>query len=52
MKRNVKQKMSNLSTNSEVCHEFSMEELELSIKEMKTGKASGVDGIYIEFLKY
>ena len=51
MKQNLKRTIKELPTDSAFSNCFSLEELESAICTMKTGKAAGMDGIYIEFIK-
>ena len=51
MKRNLKHTINNLPLDSPLSDAFTMEELDAAIKTMKIGKAAGIDGLYMEFIK-
>jgi len=51
MKRNLKHTINNLPLDSPLSDAFTMEELDAAIKTMKIGKAAGIDGFYMEFIK-
>ena len=51
IKKAAKSKIKSLQPITEMSEAFSMDELNAAINEMKIGKAAGVDGIYMEFIK-
>jgi len=51
MKKNVKELFNTLPINSSFSNQFKIDELNDAIKEMKLGKAAGMDGVFMEFIK-